>query len=238
MDATGLFDLDTQPELLVTFEGIGVDATWELRLPKPANQIDYDAIADVLITIDYTALDSADHRQRVLRELDPRFRADRPFSFRRDFADAWYDLHHPELVEDAEQMMVRFRSEREDFPPNLDGLRVDQLVLAFSGVDGDSVPVQRAELRFTPDGDPNTVVGVAQPVHGKVTTRSGAWNTFLGGLSPVGEWVVSLRPAANDPQRQQKLDALDAWFKSEKEGEECQDILFVVTYSGRSPAWP
>ncbi|MGZ4432137.1 MAG: Tc toxin subunit A-related protein [Trebonia sp.] len=238
MDASGLFELDTQPELLVTFEGIGVDTTWELRLPKPANQIDYDAIADVLITIDYTALDSADHRQRVLRELDPRFRADRPFSFRRDFADAWYDLHHPELVEDAEQMLVRFRTERQDFPPNLDGLRVDQLVLYFSGGDGNAVPVERVELRFTADGNPNAVTGVAQPGHGKVTTRSGAWNAFLGGLSPVGEWVVSLRPADDDPQRQQKLAALDAWFKSEKEGEECQDILFVVSYSGRSPAWP
>jgi hypothetical protein len=93
-------------------------------------------------------------------------------------------------------------------------------------------------LEFTPDGDPNTVVGVAQPVRGKVTTRSGAWNAFLSGLRPVGEWVVSLRPADNDPQRQQKLDALAAWFKSEKKGEECQDILFVVSYSGRSPAWP
>jgi len=238
LDASGLFDLDTQPELLVPFEGIGVDTTWELRLPKPANQIDYGAIADVLITIDYTALDSADHRQRVLRQLDPRFRADRPFSFRRDFADAWYDLHHPELVADAEQMVVRFHTEREDFPPNLDGLRVDHLVLAFAGVDGDTVPVERVALQFTPDGDPNAVADVAQPVHGKVTTRSGAWNAFLGGLLPVGEWVVSLRPADNDPQRQQKLDTLAAWFKSEKKGEQCQDILFVVTYSGRSPAWP
>jgi hypothetical protein len=238
IDASGLFDLDLQPELLVTFEGIGVDTTWELRLPKPANQIDYDAIADVLFTIDYTALDSADHRQRVLRALDPRFGADRPFSFRRDFADAWYDLHHPELVEDAEQMVVRFRTDRADFPPNLDGLQIDQLVLYFSSGDADAVPVDRVELRFTPDDDPNEVTGVAQPVRGKVSTRSGAWNAFLGGLSPVGEWVVSLRPADDDPQRQQKLNALDAWFKSEQKGEQCQDILFVVTYSGRTPAWP
>jgi hypothetical protein len=238
MDASGLFELDTQPELLAPFEGIGVDTTWELRLPKPANQTDYGAIADVLVTIEYTALDSADHRQRVLKHLDPHYRADRPFSFRRDFADAWYDLHHPELVADEEQMVVRFRTERDDFPPNLDGLRVDQLVLYFSAADAVAVPIGRVSLEFTADSDPTAVVGVAQPVGGKVTTRSGAWNAFLGGLHPVGEWVVSLRPADDDPQRQQKLDALAAWFKSEKKGEECQDILFVVSYSGRTPAWP
>jgi Tc toxin complex TcA C-terminal TcB-binding domain len=238
MDASGLFDLDTQPELLVPFEGIGVDTTWELRLPKPANQIDYSAIADVLVTIEYTALDSAEQRQRVLEQLDPRFRADRPFSFRRDFADAWYDLHHPELVPDKEQMVVRFRTERGDFPPNLDGLRVDHLVLYFVGLDDGATPVQRVTLGFTPDDGSAPVTGVAQPQRGRVTTRSGAWNGFLGGLHPVGDWVVSLRPADDDPQRDQKLDALAAWFRSEERGEECQDILFVVSYSGRTPAWP
>jgi hypothetical protein len=239
VQASGLFDLDTQPELLVPFEGIGVDTTWELALPKPANQIEYDSIADVLVTIDYTALDSADHRQRILQQLDPRFRADRPFSFRRDFVDAWYDLHHPELVSDAEQFVVRFRTERDDFPPNLDGLHIDHLVLYFAGVDGGVVPVERVALTFTPDDDPATVTDVAQPVHGKVSTRSGAWNAFLGGpRRPVGEWVVSLRPSDNDPQREQKLDAIATWFSSEKKGELCEDILFVVSYSGRTPAWP
>ena len=237
IDASGVFELDPQPELLVPFEGIGVDTTWELRLPRPANQIDYDAIADVLVTIDYTALDSAERRQCVLRQLDPRWRADRPFSFRRDFADAWYDLHHPELVADPEQLLVRFRTERDDFPPNLDGLRVDQLVLRFVG-DPDAVPVDRVTLTFTPDDGANPVTGVAQPVRGTVSTRSGAWGAFLGGLRPVGEWVVSLRPEDGDPQWQQKLDAIAAWLTSEKRDEECRDMLFVVSYSGRTPAWP
>src|SRR5262249_46320773 len=33
-DATGLFELDIQPEMMVPFENIGVDAMWEFRLPK------------------------------------------------------------------------------------------------------------------------------------------------------------------------------------------------------------
>jgi hypothetical protein len=238
IDASGVFELNTQPELLTPFEGIGVDATWEFRLPRPANQIDYDAIADILITIDYTALDSADHRQHVLKQLDPRFRADRPFSFRRDFADAWYDLHHPELVADADRMVVRFRTERDGFPPNLDGLRIDQLVLYFSTSDGATVPVGRVSLEFIPDDNPNQIKSVAQPVRGKVSTRSGAWNAFLGGTRPVGEWTVSLRPADDDPQLEQELDDLAAWFAREDESGECRDILFVISYSGRTPDWP
>ena len=41
-------------EMLLPFEGLGVDTTWEFRMPRPANPFDYRAIADVLVTIVYT----------------------------------------------------------------------------------------------------------------------------------------------------------------------------------------
>src|SRR5262249_12409897 len=56
VNATGLFELEQQPEMILPFEGMGVDTSWEFRMPKPANLLDYDTIADVLITIEYTAL--------------------------------------------------------------------------------------------------------------------------------------------------------------------------------------
>jgi hypothetical protein len=40
-----------------------VDATWELQMPKAANPFDYRTIADVLITLEYTALQSFTYRQ-------------------------------------------------------------------------------------------------------------------------------------------------------------------------------
>ena len=56
-DATGFFELQQQPrETLLPFEGIGVDTSWELRMPRASNQFDYRSIADVLFTIDFTAL--------------------------------------------------------------------------------------------------------------------------------------------------------------------------------------
>src|SRR5262249_49172286 len=85
-NATGLFDLDTQAELLRPFEGLGVDTVWEFRMPRAANRFDYGTITDVLLTIEYTALDSPDYRQQVIQGLDRSFSADRTFAFRQQFA--------------------------------------------------------------------------------------------------------------------------------------------------------
>jgi receptor-binding and translocation channel-forming TcA subunit of Tc toxin len=71
-DANGLFDLepDAQPELLLPFEGTGVDAAWRVELPKAANSFDYQATADILLTLEYSALHSFDYRQQVIQTLD------------------------------------------------------------------------------------------------------------------------------------------------------------------------
>lgn len=68
-DATGLFELTMQPqsrEMLFPFEGMGVDTAWEFTLPKAANLFDYAAIADVLFTLEYTALNSFSYRRQVI----------------------------------------------------------------------------------------------------------------------------------------------------------------------------
>ncbi|HEY7495287.1 MAG TPA: hypothetical protein VIH59_29800, partial [Candidatus Tectomicrobia bacterium] len=70
MNASGVFELEAQSSgMLLPFEGSGVDTTWELRMPKAANFFDYRTIGDVLITIDYTALQSWDYAQQVIQSL-------------------------------------------------------------------------------------------------------------------------------------------------------------------------
>jgi hypothetical protein len=76
-----------------------------LGVPHAANAFDFGTIADVLVTIEYTALDSPTYRQQVIEQLDNTGSTDRPFSFRHQFADAWYDLRHPDLVLDPQQPM-------------------------------------------------------------------------------------------------------------------------------------
>ena len=129
-NATGLFDLEAQSpsDMLLPFEGTGVDAPWEFRMLKASNQFDYDAIADVFFTLEYTALNSFDYQQQVIqspalmRPLSP----DWPFSFRYQFPDAWSDLHNPDPNDG--DIVVTVATRRSDFLPNLTNLKIQHVV--------------------------------------------------------------------------------------------------------------
>ncbi len=224
-NATGLFELTPQQhEKLLPFEGMGVDASWELQLPKAANLFDFNTIADVLVTIDYTALNSFDYRKQVIDELDRSISAERPFSFRHELADQWYHLHNPEQTENP--MTVTFNTRKEDFPPNLEDLTIRHIVLYFAFKDGSSFGQNvDVNLIFASD-DGNTEQGVAIPIDGIISTRSVsgiAWSNMIG-ISPFGEWSLAL------PDE----DAVKDLFKDDK----IENILFVITYEGRTPEWP
>ena len=129
VDATGVFDLQEQPEMLLPFEGSGVASNWMFRMPKAANSVDFRTIADILITIEYTAFSSALYRQQVIKQMDRNVSGELPYSFRHNFPDAWYDLHNPE--QDATPMTVTFKTRREDFPPNINALKITEVTLYF-----------------------------------------------------------------------------------------------------------
>jgi hypothetical protein len=215
--------------LLRPFEGSGVAADWILELPKAANRFDFRTIADVLMTIEYTALESPAHRQQVVQHLDPEFTAERPFSFRRQFADAWYDLNNPQLQSDVnKQMVVTFDTRREDFPPNLDDLRIQHVTLFFARKEGFAGEITVENFQFTPaePAEAAAVGGGATTVDGIISTRrsnGSAWAGMQGGKKPVGIWLLKL---PNDP-------AVKSWFKEGK----IEDILFVITFAGTTPPY-
>jgi hypothetical protein len=202
-------------------------------MPKASNSFDFKTIADVLVSIEYTALHSPDYRQQVLQTLRPRLSADRPFSFRYELSDQWYDLHNPELAKMPNKpMTVQFKTRREDFPPNLEQLKIEHIVLYFASVSGKKFEVA-AKLQFrelTTKGlqnpVPNPMNNPINSIDGVISTRRGnasSWTPMIGKM-PIGEWELGL---TND---QQTKDL----FKKE----EVEDILFVITYSGRTPEWP
>jgi hypothetical protein len=83
INASGVYELDAQSSgMLLPFEGSGVDTIWELRMPKAANLFDFRTVADVLITIDYTALQSWDYSQQVIQSLRQSMSGNPPISFR------------------------------------------------------------------------------------------------------------------------------------------------------------
>ncbi len=216
--ATGVFDLDVQSEMLLPFESMGVDTEWELRLPKPANPFDFDTLADVLLTVEYTALADESYRDQVVRQLsaDPRRGGERVFSLRRDFPDAWYELLNPEQLGAARTVRLDLTSPA--FPSSLSGTTVEQLTVQLRGVDGTAVPATAVTL--SRDG----TKGTAETVLGLASTRRGnaeAWRALLG-RSPLGPWELALDAAGGQ--------ALD-------EGR-VGDVLLVVTFSGELPPWP
>ena len=119
VNATGLFELVEQPDMLLPFKGNGVATSWKLTMARAANAINYGSIADALITIEYTALDSDVYRQQVVNRLDRSISMERAFSFRQQFADAWYDLNNADLRQLDQQMRVTFQTRSEISHPTL-----------------------------------------------------------------------------------------------------------------------
>jgi hypothetical protein len=223
-DSTGLFELQAPPELRLPFEGLGVDTSWELRMPKASNLFDYSTIADVLVTIDYTALHSPEYRQQVIRALDRRITADRSFSFRHQFADAWYDLHHPDRI--VAPMQVHFRTERGDFPPTLDGLKIQHVLLYVVAAAGRTFEAPPVQLRFAEGSAGSFVGGEAVPTDRVASTRrgnAGSWTPIIG-RAPTGEWELRLPDTSEVRGRFAAGDI--------------EDILFVLTFTGLAPEWP
>jgi hypothetical protein len=229
INASGVFDLDPQAEMLLPFESMGVATSWEFQLPKSANQFDFRTIADLLLTVEYTALGNLDYQQQVVQRLDPRVRGDRLYSFRDHFPDVWYELNNPQ--QSATPMTVKFDTRRADFPPNVDegSLRIDQLLLYVKQAAGKAVPVLVDRCTLQPTRGASVLPSGSSTARstdtGLISTRTGNWNWLSGASAPVpvaGTWTLTF--AAETAQR----------FTDG----EIEDILFAITYSGRAPAWP
>ena len=224
-NATGVFELDSQPDLLLPFEAMGVDTSWEFQLPKAANPLDYNSIADVLVSIDYTALADPDYRRQVIEGLGRRVSAERSYSLRSDFQDAWYDLNNPS--QSGEAVTIRFETRRTDFPPNLDNLRIGQLLLYVATTSGTTGSLDinlhlrpsDAAIEDPPVGGPATTTA-----DGLISTRraNGSGWLSLVGASPCGTWELELEGA----------------FGELLAGQTLTDVLFVVSFVAESPPWP
>ena len=118
-----------------------------------------------------------------------------------------------------------------DFPVNLEkgSLKISNLVVYFVPNDGEVVKATTVGLRFVPEGAPPTATplgGDAGSLRGLLSTRSGSassWKNCLG-LPPLGKWTLDL---SGDAELQLLLAA-----------DKVRDILFVVSYTGQTAAWP
>ncbi|HKR13271.1 MAG TPA: neuraminidase-like domain-containing protein [Pyrinomonadaceae bacterium] len=227
--SSGVMELEPDSQTLLNpFEGSGFDTLWELRMPKASNQFDYNSIATVLFKVDLTALHSFDYEREVIQRLDRTVSFDRAFDFRQVFADAWYDLNHPE--QSATPMVVQFETRRSDFPVNLSDLSIQNIVLYLVRKDGAVFEQPIRHLHFTAEGMPGQSGGPASTVDGRVSTRSGNGTNWLPmiGQSPVGVWELAFPdgPPADTQARDRFAD------------EEIENMLLVLTISGETAAFP
>jgi hypothetical protein len=129
-------------------------------------------------------------------------------------------------------MEVTFKTRKEDFPPNVDNLAIQHIVLYFSRSKGGTavaeIPVKLQFKERTTTGFNNAVPTPSieiTTINGVISTRRGHANNWLSITgSPFGEWTLTLK----DNKTTRDL------FEKEK----IEDILFVITYKGRTPAWP
>lgn len=221
---SGIFEMQEQPEMLLPFEGLGVAGSWEFRMPHAANAFNFGTIADVLVTIEYTAMDSPIYREDVIKALDPSISADRPFSFRHQFADAWYDLHHPDLVQEPQvPMAVTFTTRREDFPPNVTDLKIKEVTLYIAHKPGVTNGID-IDLHFTGQGNAGAVTLSAKTVDGMAS------GTTMNNQLPVGEWTLAFKDEAEIGDKSE--------IRQLFEDDLIEDILFVITFGGEIPEWP
>ncbi len=220
VNATGVFDLDTQPELLLPFEGMGVEASWELSLPARSNPFDLRTIGDVIVAIDYTALADDALRRTVQQSLPRRESGQRAVSLRDDFPDLWYDLHRSA---GGGSGPLFFELRAEHFPQHLvPPLALQEVTLYVVQRSGTPVSLTVVDLgvqssRGRWDG------GAAVVRHDLAGTRWGSWHG-LRGADPVGRWSLRI---GTDPQTRATVASgvLD-------------DLVLAFSYSAGLPPWP
>lgn len=105
-----------------------------------------------------------------MQTLQPTISGDRPFSFRYQFADQWYDLHNPDQTNTP--MTVRFQTSRQDFHINLEQTKIQQVTLYFARANGKTFEVLVTQLDFAEDGAGGPVGGGASSIDGLISTRS------------------------------------------------------------------
>jgi hypothetical protein len=124
----------------------------------------------VLITLEYTALQSFTYRQQVIQQLDDTISAERAFSVCDPVADQWCALHNPEQT--STPMVIRFKTVRHDFPANVDVLRMQHVLLYAVCTAGRIFELRGPQLMFTMQGDTIPVGGAAgDSIEGIISTR-------------------------------------------------------------------
>jgi hypothetical protein len=202
---SGLFELNFHDERYLPFEGAGTVSTWRIELPPETNRFALDSIADVVMSLRYTARSGGDGlRTEVSKALfgsSPAMPSAeaisagtglRLFIARREFAAEWYRFLQLPDDETAQVLKVDLTEDR--FPFHLDGKRVsiNQLVIMFKLPDGIKYDDKLDPLQAT-----LTVAGVDGPTTSFLTNAEGMGRIIEASFDVTGSipslgWTLTL----------------------------------------------
>lgn len=225
ISSNGLFELQPvqNQEFLKPFEGMGIESRWEFKMPRYSNRMDYSQVADVLVEVEYTALDNFQYRYQVLQEADSRYNFNRGFTFKNDFADQWYEL--TEAQEGSTLFGVEFEISRLSFPQGLNDIQLDgsDLLLHFVREDGFTDEIAIADFNVA-DSDPETEMS-GDTLNG--TFRAIELTNVLTNQGDGTPFVKLRLYFANTAMNREM-------FKDEK----VQDILLLMSCRAELPGYP
>jgi hypothetical protein len=242
--ASGIFELDAQPELKYFFEDHGVDTTWRLELPKAANPIDYQAIAEVLVSIEYTALTDPDYARQVRSALPRRLQGTLALSIRDQFPDAWYALAEADPAAPTAVPPVSLPVTPAEFPHNVEDIRLQALALLVvrSGDREEGAPDLVVDHLHLVRGDRRLEGGPASATGDVISTRLGTGAGWLPLLDPPDQ-VASTggSPAPWDPAPTGEWElalSSDVDTREALRSGAIADLALVLSYRADLPAWP
>lgn len=237
--ANGLFELVSvyHQEKLLPFEGLGIETEWELRMPKASNFFDYESIADVIFTIDYTAKEDFMYKQEVQERLGTEITTNRAFSFRNNLPDQWYDLLNPEQTENP--MSISFELTEKDFPANVQDLEIEDVVVYLADSDNEDLKFKLKMNLGLENAD--GVARASVKTNGLNFTSKSAELLEMAGIkdSPVGTWTLEFPTGkytgtafGEDKEIDNRQAAIDLFRNGN-----IDDILFIITYKGQTAGW-
>ena len=245
IDANGILQLNYQDEFLLPFEGLGVETDWLLEMPAASNPFDYSTIADVYVTIDYTALHNDVYAGMVRQALGNTEHRDLSMHFRTQYPDEWYHLHNDPVDSDGNKIMDVSLSP-ENLPQEFDasqGISVRHVAVLLAGDFKTLNAAQKTRLldaltirHVHPQGE--LVLGTAAGAGitpfeiaelrandsiALFSTRDVTdFSSDLGaGISPQGEWRLVLNDALDNSADPKSLAGL------------LEDVLLIISLSGQ-----
>lgn len=218
----GLLQLRPDNEKKLPFEGSGVATSWVLEMQKGANPINFDYIADVILTIHFTSLDDFAYRQKVVKNLGGDDFGVMPISSKRIFnikyeaPDQWYAFKHPPINSSSTSIAYEMEIElgKDDFLPNEKNKTISNVSVAVQLTDEVENSYQQlivpVELEFIPNN-------VGSPIKDSFDIED-IYHTSdeddFYGKTPYGKWRITVNLPKN------KIDLI-------------QNILLIVDYNGR-----